>query len=335
MTWDMTSDINTLEISKATEDDEGEYSVVAKNDNGATSVVFSVTVHTQEQKKKPKKKQVKVSGDVDVSEEKAGAKVTMVTGEVAEAETEEAESNLAIEVTMETAVEVTDVAKKGPKVDKAAIDQENVDVEEVSETDQEEPNEEFTLMVESTVETMESADTDMVVHQTSTMQEENVSVESVQEAKEEKAKKPKKEKTVQSEMDTVETMSEVSFEEPIMEKSVTKKTKSVTVVSSEEGTTFSEIVEENVTESVEKTLEAGEQITIETETFTLETSTKPLELSDTVEVVDISEEVVNELTAADEELRGRGPHFDISPQPMVVNQGDTIRVTCKITGWIR
>ena len=332
VTKDVATESHTLEILAATQEDDGEYSVVAKNANGSSSAVFSVSVKMNEKKKKPKKKQVKLSGEVDVSEESATLEIT---GDVKKPEIKEDDQTVEMKVTMETAFEVTDMPKKQPKEGKAAV-LEIIDTQDDNQIEEQESGEEFTLAMESTTDTLHTTDTKKTVHQVGTMEEETIVVESLGETTQTASKKPKKEKTAKATMDTVDTVSEVTFEEPLTEKVTTTKSKTVTVESSEGETTISEVREETVTEALEKT----SKVTIEADLLATDTIQEPVsEVSETTVVTSesttisqISEEVVRELAAADEELRGRGPHFEVSPQPMLVNQGDNIRVTCRING---
>ena len=66
--WDMKTDMQTLQIRDATEDDAGDYMVKATNDNGSTSMTVNVCVGKDTSRVvKYEKRSVQSSGDSSAS----------------------------------------------------------------------------------------------------------------------------------------------------------------------------------------------------------------------------------------------------------------------------
>lgn len=114
-----------------------------------------------------------------------------------------------------------------------------------------------------------------------------------------------------------------------------RATFNIVVVGKDESTEVSESAEVSLTTKAEKS-EISESAQLRIESEITEEVTEAVDASSTVTLqavtgTSVTEEGVAEVTIVKEE-GGQAPEFVTFPQPSIVKEGETIRITCKIKG---
>ena len=129
VSWDVSTELSTLEIKKADSDDAGEYTVKGTNTHGATSATINVIVQEKEAKEK-KKKKLGVKGSVTSETEEAEKEaIKAETTTVTETEQVTSEAKVSAEI-----VEESETAARAQLAVKGEVQQEAVEETEATET---------------------------------------------------------------------------------------------------------------------------------------------------------------------------------------------------------